>query len=166
MVSGLGAATADATYGSIAGFGVTFVSEFLVSHQLWIRLLGGLFLLALGARIFLSTPSAPRGAPGKRRISGDYLSTFALTLSNPLTIVAFVAIFAGLGIAGKGGDYATSASLVSGVFAGSTLWWVVLSAGVGVFRGSLDQRRMRWINRLSGVLIACFGALALASLFL
>ena len=166
MVSGLGAATADATYGSIAGFGVTFVSEFLVSHQLWIRLLGGLFLLALGARIFLSAPSAPRGAPGKRRISGDYLSTFALTLSNPLTIVAFVAIFAGLGIAGKGGDYATSASLVSGVFAGSTLWWVLLSAGVGVFKGSLDQRRMRWINRLSGVLIACFGALALASLFL
>ena len=166
LISGLGAATADAAYGSVAGFGLAFISEFLTSQQLWIRLLGGAFLLFLGARIFLSIPKSPVNEPRKRKMTDDYLSTLALTLSNPVTIVSFAAIFAGLGITGRGGDYATATALVSGVFTGSVLWWVLLSTGVGAIKGSLDSNRMRWINRFSGVVISSFGAIASASLLL
>jgi threonine/homoserine/homoserine lactone efflux protein len=164
LASGLGAATADATYGGIAGFGVTFVSALLVHYQLWIRLLGGTFLILLGARILLSVPTESGGGGGRQRLAKDYASTFALTLSNPLTIVAFAAIFAGLGITGQAGDYGTATTLVSGVFAGSALWWVILSTGVGAIKGRLASGQMRWINRLSGCVIGCFGLIALLSL--
>ena len=99
-------------------------------------------------------------------MTDDYLSTLALTLSNPVTIVSFAAIFAGLGITGRSGDYAVATALVSGVFTGSVLWWVFLSTAVGAIKGSLDSGRMRWINRFSGVIISSFGAIALASLLL
>ena len=166
LASGLGAATADATYGSIAGFGLTYVSAFLVGQQLWIRLAGGAFLVVLGARIFLSVPKESAGSVPRRRLMHDYLSTFALTFSNPLTIIAFAAVFAGLGLVGTGGDYSAATPLVLGVFAGSTAWWVILSSGVSAFRTALDPHRMRWINRISGVVIVCFGAIAFLSLLL
>ena len=162
LASGLGAATADATYGGIAGFGITFLSGMLVSQQLLIRSLGGAFLIFLGVRTFLSVPNAADRATGGS-LAGDYLSTFVLTLSNPLTIIAFAAIFTGLGVTG-GGDYTAAAFLVSGVFAGSALWWVILSGVVSAFRRAFDLARMRWVNRLSGVLIAGFGVATFLSL--
>lgn len=164
LVSGLGAATADAVYGSIAGFGVAYVSNFLASEQAWIRLVGGVFLLYLGARIFLSVPKDPAAAAWDRSLAGDYASTFALTLSNPLTIISFAAIFAGLGLAGAGGDYAGAVALVSGVFSGSALWWVILSTGVGSLRTRLRSGGMRWVNRISASLMVAFGLVALLSL--
>jgi threonine/homoserine/homoserine lactone efflux protein len=164
LVSGLGAATADATYGAVAGFGVAFVSGFLVSQQFWIRLLGGAFLMLLGSRIFLSAPKDSARLAGRQNLVGDYASTFALTLSNPLTIVSFTAIFAGLGLVGQSGNYLTAAILVSGVFSGSTLWWVILSTGVGAIKGRIRPGQMRWINRISGITIAGFGVIALLSL--
>jgi len=123
-------------------------------------------LLFLGGKAFLSVPKAQNGAPAKRRMTNFYLSTLVLTLSNPLTIVSFAAVFGGLGIAGKGNDYATSAALVSGVFSGSALWWVTLSGGVGVFRGALSPSRLRWVNRASGVVISAFGVIILLTLLL
>jgi threonine/homoserine/homoserine lactone efflux protein len=147
FVSGLGAATADATYGGIAGFGITFLSAVLVSQQLLIRSFGGAFLILGGS------------------LASDYLSTLALTLSNPLTIIAFAAIFAGFGVTGGSSDYTAAAFLVSGVFAGSALWWVILSGTVSAFRGMFDLSRMRWVNRLSGALIASFGLTIFLSLF-
>jgi len=163
LVSGLGAATADGTYGGIAGFGVTFLSTLLISQQVPIRLLGGAFLLFLGVRIFLSVPKDPhRNQAGS--LANDYLSTFALTLSNPVTIVAFAAMFTGLGVAGQGGDYTAAAFLVSGVFAGSSFWWVILSTVVSAFRGAFDLDRMRWVNRISGFVIAGFGVAALLTI--
>ena len=102
LASGLGAATADAVYGGIAGFGVTFVSIFLVSQRTPIHLAGGFFLLFLGVRIFLSNPRDMAAPPGNRSLSRDYLSTLALTLTNPVTILAFAAIFSGLGVTGSG----------------------------------------------------------------
>ena len=163
LVSGLGAATADGTYGGIAGFGVTFLSTLLISQQVPIRLLGGAFLLFLGVRIFLSVPKDPhRNQAGS--LANDYLSTFALTLSNPVTIVAFAAMFTGLGVAGQGGDYTAAAFLVSGVLAGSSFWWVILSTVVSAFRGAFDLDRMRWVNRISGFVIAGFGVAALLTI--
>ena len=165
LVSGLGAATADATYGAIAGFGVTLLSTLLVSQQVPIRLLGGAFLVFLGVRILLSVPRDPHRKPGGS-LASDYLSTFALTLSNPVTIVAFAAIFTGLGITGQAGDYTAATFLVSGVFAGSAFWWVILSGVVSAFRDAFDLERMRWVNRISGLVIAGFGAAAILTVFI
>ncbi len=164
LISGLGAATADAVYGSIAGFGVAYISNFLVKEQTWIRLVGGVFLLCIGLRIYLSVPKPSAAEAEERNLLGYYASTFALTLSNPLTIISFAAIFAGLGLAGSGGNYAGAVALVSGVFSGSTLWWIILSTGVGSLRDRLGPNGMRWVNSLSAALLVMFGLVALFSL--
>ena len=164
LVSGLGAATADAMYGSVAGFGVSFVSTFLVSQQSWIRLVGGAFLIYLGAKIWRSKPRDAGTVEADHGLLGDYASTLALTLSNPLTIISFAAIFSGLGLAGAGGDYVAAAALVSGVFSGSTLWWVILSTAVSSFRKRLEQGAMRWVDRVSGTVILAFGSVAILSI--
>ncbi len=164
LLSGMGAATADGVYGGIAGFGVTSVSSFLVSEQFWIRLVGGAFLVLLGLRTALGVPRAASFQAGGRRLLSDYASTFALTLSNPVTIVSFAAVFTGLGLLGSTTDFGLAATLVAGVFTGSALWWIVLSTAVGSLKGRLDQRRLLWVNRLSGFVITCFGGAALLSL--
>jgi threonine/homoserine/homoserine lactone efflux protein len=163
FVSGLGAATADAIYGAIVGFGLTVVSTVLVSQQIWIRLGGGVFLIYLGARIFLSTPSESKVTKSSRSLVKDYATTLALTLANPITVISFLALLGGLGLVGRNSDYAATTKVVSGVFAGSVLWWFVLSAGVGAFRDRFRKRGMRWVNRVSGGLIAIFGLVALLS---
>jgi threonine/homoserine/homoserine lactone efflux protein len=165
FVSGLGAASADAIYGSIAGFGLTLVSGFLVAQQTWIRILGGLFLCYLGARAFLVEPDEQAPSPPSRGLAGAYASTLLLTLSNPMTILAFAAVFAGLGLAEAGGDDASAAAaLVLGVFCGSALWWLALSGVASLFRERLDARALRWVNRISGMVVAGFGLAAMASL--
>ena len=165
LVSGLGAATADALYGFIAAFGLTFISGFLIDQQTWLRLAGGLFLLYLGCKTLLAKPAGPaQPAPaGGRGLAAAYTSTLFLTLTNPITILFFAGIFAGLGAAGSG-SYASAAILVLGVFAGSALWWLTLSGLVGLFRARFDARALRWVNRLSGLVIAGFGLAALLSL--
>ncbi|MDQ2997189.1 MAG: LysE family transporter [Chloroflexota bacterium] len=164
LVSGLGAAPADALYGCIAGFGLTFISGLLISQQSWIKLLGGAFLCYLGIRTLLAQPAEHAAAAGGMGLAGAYTSTFILTLTNPTTILSFVAVFAGLGLASMGGNYVTAAVLVLGVFVGSALWWLLLSGGVGLFRARFDTRAMCWVNRISGGVITAFCLLALVSL--
>jgi threonine/homoserine/homoserine lactone efflux protein len=166
LVSGLGAASADAVYGCVAGFGITFISGFLIAQQLWLRLVGGVFLCFLGARIFLSTPSGQVVPAKTMGLFSTFASTFFLTLSNPVTILSFAAIFAGLGLGSTGGTYVPAAILVFGVFAGSTLWWLVLSGSVSLFRISFTPAKLRWVNRISGIVIVGFGAGAVLSLIL
>jgi threonine/homoserine/homoserine lactone efflux protein len=164
FVSGLGAATADALYGAVAALGLTFVTEFLMGGESWLRLVGGAFLLFLGVRIFLARP-AERAAPaGRSGLPGAYASTFFLTLTNPTTILSFAAIFAGLGAGYANGDALSAMSLVLGVFLGSTLWWFVLSGAASLFRARLSSRGLRWVNRVSGTVIATFGVLAVSGL--
>jgi len=164
LVSGLGAATADAVYGCIAGFGLTFISSTLVSQQAWLRLIGGLFLCYLGLKTFLARPAEQATSAKGKGLVGAYASTFFLTLTNPMTILAFAAIFAGLGLANASGSYVSAGVMVLGVFIGSALWWLILSGGVGVFRTKFNPHRLRWVNRISGMMIAGFGLLALLSL--
>jgi threonine/homoserine/homoserine lactone efflux protein len=164
FISGLGAATADAVYGSVAALGLTFVTNLLVGGESWLRLVGGAFLILLGVRTFLVRP-AERAAPaGRSGLPGAYASTFLLTLTNPTTILSFAAIFAGLGAGDASGDVLSAMLLVSGVFLGSAVWWFVLSAAVGLFRAKLSVRGLRWVNRVSGAVIAAFGVLALSGL--
>lgn len=161
FVSGLGAATADALYGCVAGFGLTFISSFLIGQQGWFSLIGGAFLLYLGIKTFLARPSERSASESGSGLPAAYGSTFFLTLTNPLTILAFAAIFAGLGIASQAGDYPSAGILVLGVFSGSTAWWLILSVGVGLVRKRFDLQALRWVNRISGLVIGGFGLVSI-----
>lgn len=166
LVSGLGAATADAMYGCIAAFGLTFISSVLVSHQAMLRLIGGFFLCYLGVRTLLARPAVQAAAVKGSGLLRAYGSTFFLTLTNPMTIIAFAAVFAGLGLAGTTGDYGSAALLVMGVFTGSALWWLLLSGGVGALRSRFPASGLKWVNRISGLIILGFGLFALSSLWI
>jgi threonine/homoserine/homoserine lactone efflux protein len=166
LVSGLGAATADAIYGCVAGFGLTFISNFLVGQQIGFRLIGGVFLCCLGIKTMLTKPEIQTAPPKNGGILGAYASTFFLTLTNPLTILSFAAIFSGLGLAGVSGNHASAGSLVLGVFIGSALWWLILSGGVGFFRAKVNPRGLHWINSISGAVITGFGLMAILSVLL
>ncbi len=165
LVSGLGAATADGLYGCVAAFGLTFISSFLVSQKFWLSMIGGLFLCYLGVKTLISRPAEQAASTlSNSTIAGDYLSTFFLTVTNPMTILAFAAVFAGLGLGTASGGYASAGMLVLGVVIGSSLWWLCLSGMVGLFRQKFNTTGLIWVNRISGVIITVFGVLALLSL--
>jgi threonine/homoserine/homoserine lactone efflux protein len=166
LVSGLGIATADGVYGSIAAFGITVLTHFLVSEQIWIRLIGGLFLVYLGIKTVLTKP-AERAAVLKTKTNGyfgAYASTFLLTLTNPLTILSFTAIFAGIGVGSASKSIFSATAVVIGVFAGSTIWWIILTSGISLLRKTITPVWLLWINRISGSMITLFGMLALFTL--
>ncbi|MBM4339660.1 MAG: LysE family translocator [Deltaproteobacteria bacterium] len=164
LVSGLGAATADTLYGFIAGFGLTFVSDLIISQQVWFRVIGGLFLCYLGLKTFFARPAEQPASAKGNGLMGAYASTFFLTLTNPMTILSFAAIFAGLGITSTRGNYVSAGILVLGVFIGSALWWLLLSEGIAFLQAKFNFREMRWINRVSGLLILLFGVYILITM--
>jgi threonine/homoserine/homoserine lactone efflux protein len=138
-----------------------------VSQAGWLRLIGGAFLCWLGVRTLLAPPAtAAAGARGGSGLWSAWGSTFVLTLTNPTTILSFAAVFAGLGAGAAGADYGEATRIVAGVFLGSAAWWLILSGSVGLLRSRLQPHHLRWVNRLSGIVIAAFGVLALASLVL
>ncbi|MCB0164725.1 MAG: LysE family transporter [Anaerolineae bacterium] len=164
LLSGLGAATADAFYGCVAGFSLTAISTLLLNQQFWLALGGGLFLCYLGVKTLrLSTTSLSTPTHRQSYVSA-YASTFFLTITNPATILSFAAIFAGLGLVGEAGDYFAATILVLGVFAGSALWWLALSTGVSLLTGRIRSGFMPWINRISGLIILGFGVVILLNL--
>jgi threonine/homoserine/homoserine lactone efflux protein len=160
FLSGLGAATADALYGCVAGFGLTVISGFLVDQRFYIQLIGGVFLLALGIKTLRSAPAERAAAASGTGLAASYASTLLLTLTNPMTILSFAGIFAALGVADTGGDLSAAALLVLGVFLGSAAWWLILSGGVGLMREKLSTGILHWTNRLSGIVLVAFGIIA------
>nr|BBH91344.1 lysine transporter LysE [Thermosporothrix sp. COM3] len=166
FISGIGIATADAVYGSIAGLGLTAISDFLLHYTFWFRLIGGLFLLYLGVKtIFKQITDAI-----EKELAGGHiramLTTFLLTLTNPTTILSFAAIFAGLGAGFDQGNRWGALIIIPGVFLGSLLWWALLTSGISFFRQRLKQRWLFWINRVAGIVLSGFGIAVLVSLFL
>lgn len=161
LFSGLGAATADAIYGAIAAFGLSLLTAFLVEQQLWLGLAGGLFLCYLGVRTVTAPPAAQAAVVESRGLLGAWSTTLALTLTNPMTILAFVAIFAGAGLATASGDTLAALLLVTGVFLGSAAWWLLLSGGVSLLRRFVNAQTLRWINWIAGGVIVVFGVLAI-----
>jgi threonine/homoserine/homoserine lactone efflux protein len=156
-VSGLGAAAADAIYGTIAAAGLTLVAKFLAEQKLWMGLLGGGFLLYLGVKTFFSKPAENSVRSDSRNLGGDFISTLLLTLSNPMTIFAFVAIFAGFNAQSDTGYRTSAFLLVLGVFCGSVFWWLTLSTLVNLLRQRLNASVIYFINKAAALTIAGFG---------
>ena len=164
FMSGLGAASADAIYGSIAALGLSVVSSFLIDQQYYLRLIGGAFLLYLGYTTYTSIPAETAAIAKGEGLMGAYLSTLFLTITNPMTILSFAAVFAGLGLGAADGNGMSALLLILGVFSGSLLWWALLSGLVNILRDKFDQQRLKWVNQLSGLIIAGFGFYCLFSL--
>jgi threonine/homoserine/homoserine lactone efflux protein len=158
LISGLGIAAADATYGAMAAFGLSAVTAWLLHMETVLRLIGGLFLIGLGVRILLKPPAAEAAPAAGGRMAGAFASCFVLTMTNPATILTFIAIFAGLGLVGQAGGTDAAIGLVAGVFLGSMLWWVALCGTVATLRHRIGQTALIWINRLFGLILAGFGA--------
>jgi threonine/homoserine/homoserine lactone efflux protein len=163
LATGLGAAAADGVYGLIAGLGLTAVARFLIGVQGALGLVGGLFLCYMGYKTFISRPAEEAANMGEAgSLWRAFGSTFLLTMTNPMTILSFTAIFAGLGLA-KGAGAGGAVPMVLGVFLGSAAWWLLLTTGISLFRHRVDGQTLRWINRIAGgVLVAC-GVLAALS---
>jgi len=165
LFSGLGAATADAVYGAIIGFGLTSMSNFLIKQQTSMNIIGGIFLFYLGIKTFFSKP-APRAAQVKGTgLFAAYVTTFFLTMTNPMTIIFFTAIIATMGIITPTVSYMIPIGLVAGIFTGAAFWWFMLSFGVGIMREKLNEQHLLWINKFSGLIIIGFATFILASLF-
>ena len=166
FVSALGLATADVIFGCIAGFGLTFISDFLISQQLWLRLIGGLFLCIIGLKVLLTKFVEREVTSRGKGLLGAYTSMFFLTLTYPMTVLIFLGIFAGLGIGNAKGNYLAIAALVFGVFIGSILWWAILSGLISALRERFRSQNWQWVNKISGILITGFGLAVLLSLIL
>ena len=164
VVSGLGVATADASYGALAAFGVTAVTAALVSQRRWLALIGGAALVVLGVRALLAKPAAQPacGAPVNGGLMAAYLSTLGLTITNPATILSFAAVFAALGV-GPGSTVLLPILIVAGVLLGSASWWLVLASLASVLRTSVTPAVIRAISVLSAFVFAAFGLVAIAS---
>lgn len=167
FVSGLGAATADALFGAVAALGLSAVSEFILGIERWLQLGGGLFLLVLGVLTMRARPPATATDPAtpapQRGLPSAFFSTLALTLTNPATVLAFLAIFAGVGVH-LTGSLLQGGSLVAGVFFGSALWWLTLAYGAGALFARLHASALQTLHVVSGFCIAALGAWQLGAL--
>lgn len=162
LVTGLGAATADACWGAVAAFGLTAISESLIRHAFALHVGGGAFLVALGARAFTARPGSQPTERARLGLAAEYGSTVLLTLANPTTVFSFAAAYVALGLATATGK---AALFVAGVFLGSAAWWVILSWVAARLRARLPEARLRLVNRASGLVIAAFGAAAIVTAF-
>jgi len=166
LVSGLGAALADTIFGAVAAFGLTFVAQYLLENESLMRLIGGLLLVGIGVETMLKKPVTIQSdkLPKAHRYAASFFRTFMLTITNPITIMAFGPVFVAANAVVEEGNMIQAWSLILGVFSGSALWFSMLCSGVHLGRHHLNDRRMRWMNRISGVVIVFFGAMAVASL--
>ncbi|WP_291005613.1 LysE family transporter [Ferrovibrio sp.] len=164
LVGGLGAALADAAYGCIAAFGLSLIANWLQQHELAFRLVGGVFLLFMAWRMLKAVDGSRAAAlPEHEGLANIFFTTMILTATNPITIVAFLGIFAFLGIGAIGVDKTLAWPLVFGVFLGSSLWWLSLAGLAARFRDRLRGGGMLRINRGSGLLLLCFGLYGIGS---
>ncbi len=164
FVSGLGAAAADTVYGFIAAFSLTFISDFLVAHQTLFRIIGAAFICVLGIKTFFSQTNRHTASPADGTLLADFVTTFALTLMNPITIFAFTAVFAGVGV--EHSTHNLEGFLVAGVFAGAASWWLLITTLAGLFHRKISPENLLWLTRISGVIITVFGLFIFLDLLL
>ncbi len=168
FVSGMGAAVADTLYATVAALGLSVVINFIKAQEFYLQIIGSIFLIFLGARIYFSNPIKQLRAQyrgGKRGMLGDFLSTFFLTASNPITVFVFIGIFAGASVFKREPNLQDHLILISSVTLGCVLWWFSLSTIINVFRKKFRLKQLFWINRTAGIIVAILGALALLASF-
>lgn len=163
---GLGAALADTIYGFVAGLGITVISDFVRTHTVAFRLIGGSILIIIGLKIFLDIPSMQTASIHTRGFIKTTIGTFFLTLSSPFTIMTFLTLFLALGLDLRTITYNTICVLVGSVFMGSMTWWTILTSFLRIFHTKVTQRALVIINKCSGAGIAGFGILIIISLFI
>ena len=170
FVSGLGAALGDGVFAAVTGLGLTWVAQLIEGYTPLIELIGGALLVFFGYRMFMAPPmqrvDVESGDKEGSTLVRAIVSTFALTITNPVTLGTFFLLFAGLGgLAGGAGSYGDAGFVVAGVVGGSAGWWLALTSFIGLFHTRIDAGAMRLINRVSGALVAIFGLAVLANLF-
>ncbi|MEX2649082.1 MAG: LysE family translocator [Alphaproteobacteria bacterium] len=166
LACGMGAAVADGIYGAVAAFGLGAALALVDALAPWLALAGGAFLIVLGLRTFARRvePGDPQGGTGvEPTLARGFVTTFLLTMTNPMTILWFAAIFAGLGLAKHHGEFGAGIATVAGVVLGSAAWWVVLCGGAALAHRRVGPGLMRWINRVSGAVLTAFGVAAVAA---
>ncbi len=166
FISGLGASTADTLLAITAGLGLSFIINFIKIYSDLFKLLGGIVVIIIGFQIFFKSPVRQFRNSKLQRSSlhTDYLSVLALTFSNPLAIFLFIAIFAGLNIVGGSHDLVFNIFIFSGIFLGSATWWFTLTSFVNIYRAKFRLKNLWWLNKITGILIALFGLIAMVSI--
>jgi threonine/homoserine/homoserine lactone efflux protein len=159
LISGLGAAAADTIYGGIAGFSISFIIQFLLKEEFWIRLIGGMVLIGIGIRYYFKKPRS-LGDREKDSPHAEFASAFLLNLTNPTTVLSFLAVLAVLGL-GQRYPRLLTFILVLGIFAGAMVWWIILTLASNHFRDRFNDRAMLWMNRIAGLAIGGFGVLTM-----
>jgi threonine/homoserine/homoserine lactone efflux protein len=160
LISGLGAATADSIYGAIAGFSISVVIGLLIRNEFWIRLVGGALLIGIGFHYYFKRPVSPRRTPDESAHS-EYVTAMLLNLTNPTTVLSFLAVLAGLGMRHRR-EWWLTLLVVAGIFLGAMLWWTALALLANRFRESFNTRAMLWMNRIAGLAIGGFGVATMA----
>ncbi len=156
MLSGLGAALGDTVYGAIAGFGITLVIQFAIREEFWIRLIGGMLLMAAGVVYYFKAPQRLEAGQADLSANSDVLSAFLLNIGNPTTMLSFGVVLATLGV-GRQRSLWQGLLVVAGIFCGAMIWWTIVASVASRFRGRISDRTLMWLNRLAGIAIGCFG---------
>lgn len=171
FLSGLGAALGDSVFGIVTAFGLTAIAQLIKGFYVPLQIIGGLLLIGFGIHTFIATPKkreldqVKSSDKGASTLIGAIVSTFALTITNPATLLGFTALFAGLGsLIGEKPRFVEAAVLVGGVAAGSIAWWFTITTIVGLFHKNIDDRAMKWINHAMGVAITLFGLAVIGNL--
>ncbi len=166
FLSGMGAASADTIFAAIAGFSLTFIISFIEERQVVFQAIGGIIVFALGVKIFYTNPikQLRRHKRKKNSLLEDYLSVLLVTITNPLAVFLFIALFASLGVVTEGTNFLLSLVATSGVFIGAILWWYTLTSLVDIFRSRFRLKQLWWINKISGAAIFIIGAVAIIGL--
>ena len=166
---GMGAAFGDLVYAAVAGFGLTFIRDFLINNRVWLSVVGGLFLLFIGYRIYTSDSVKQfrsKRKLSKRKMANDFFSSFILALSNPVTILGFTGFFASVGIITDDITHLQIFLLLAGVFSGASSWWFGISTTVNVFKKRITLRKIVMINKFAGILIVILGIILIAGVFI
>ena len=158
IISGLGVSTADSFYAAITVLGLTAISGLIIDQQVLFRSIAGIILILIGIRVFISVPAGVSGKSEHETYLKDYLSMVAIAIANPMTLIFFLVILPGFGVIIQGSAFLPAAEFVAGVFFGSAVWWIILCGSVGSVRSRISVKHLGLINRISGVLISCFGA--------
>lgn len=161
LAAGLGAATADGMFGALAGFGLTYICDFLMHHEKFLHIAGGGFLIYLGIENYRRIEISSILPAEKTNLFALFSTTFFLTLANPMTILVFTALLAGLGIGNESCGTSLAFALFIGIFLGSLLWWIILTGSISAFRVRISMNLITRLNKIAGIAIAVFGLLIL-----